>query len=505
MTNQLRFCLYLLIFFTVFNFTSSIMSSSYTVGTLGGSNNIVSYSVTFFGLGNALTFPVGNELGRRFGTLQTLFFFLILFCITMYLCGASPNYFFFVFFRFLSGVASGVFFPLCIGKIKSHVSEHQKEAAFAFLGLLVTVTPVAAACFGGWIAYDLQWQWIFYSQIPILAVIAHFIYINKTPHIVEAKKKFNRTGYLIYITFISSAVTSIALGEQLDWFRSPFISSLTVISVIFFIFFIIWEWNHKDPIFELKLFKIPTFSISIICLIALFSAYFGMIILLTMWLHIVSNYTPIWIALLMAHMFAAGLALFFILKHWIKKINSLWIVLLAVFFFAYSCFYSTTFNAEIDFKRLAIARTLAGLGLAFFLFPLLHVCLNSVDKKKTTQGFILFQSIRLLSGSLGCSVYSTLWFRRSIFYHDRLVEQLTPYSNLTTQFLVNLSFYGTSENESNQLIEQALSTQSNALALADCFYLMGWILVGIAIIISSHLVISYFKKPSPLSLAHEEL
>ena len=504
MTNQLRVCFYLLVFFTVFNFTSSIMSSGYTVGTLGGSNEISTYSVTFFGLGNACTFPIGNELGRRFGVLQILFFFLIFFCITLYLCGAAPNYLFFVLSRFLSGVASGVFFPLCIGKINEHVSKEQHHSIFAFLGLLITVTPVIAACFGGWVAYDLEWQWIFYSQIPILVIVGYIIYIHKTPHIMEQVIPFNKTGYFFYLISSGATVTGISLGEQLDWFRSPLISSLLVIAVICLIFFILWEWDHKNPIFDLQLFKIPVFFLCILCLVALFSAYFGMVLMLSLWLRIVANYTPIWISLIIVHMALAGTLLFIFLKKWLQQVASLWVVLIAVFFFAYSCFYSSGFNVEVDFKRLAIARTLSGFGLAFFLFPLLHICLNSVDKTKVTQGFILFQSSRLLAGSLGCAVYTTIWFRRRIFYHDRLVEQLTPYSKLTRQFFEKVSFYVTPGLESNQLLEKALSEQSDVLAIADCFYLMGWVMVGIALIISSHLILTYFKKSPDLITSSEE-
>ena len=76
MTKLLQLCLYSLAFFAVFNFTSSLMGGGYIVSDLGGSPEIAMYGVCFFGLGNALLFALGGELGRRFGRLQVLLFSL---------------------------------------------------------------------------------------------------------------------------------------------------------------------------------------------------------------------------------------------------------------------------------------------------------------------------------------------------------------------------------------------------------------------------------------------
>jgi DHA2 family multidrug resistance protein len=226
----------------------------------------------------------------------------------------------------------------------------------------------------------------------------------------------------------------------------------------------------------------------------LFSAYFGMILLLSLWLNIDATYTPLWISLLMAHMAIAGGILFFVLKKWFCHVASLRIVLIATALFAISCFYSTDFNAEINFGRLAISRVIAGFGLAFFLYPLLFTLLKKLPEKLHPQGLAIFQSLRLLSGSLGCAVYTTIWFRRRSFYHERLGEQLTIYSKQTQQFFSNISFFGVKGVESEILLNQALDQQADVLALADTFYLMGWLMVGVFVITLTYLIIGYCKR-----------
>lgn len=498
MTRHLNHTLYFLIFLMVFNFTSSIMGGGYVVGSLGGADEISMYGVSFFGLGNASTFAFGSELAKRFGRIQTLRFAVLLFFFFMFFCGYASTFFLFVLMRFFAGVASGVFLPLSLSLINEHMPSHKKNRSLAFLAILMTITPVLGACFGGWIAYDFIWSWIFYCQLPFIALSLIILCLHKAkPPVTDGSvPSFDWIGFIFYLLAVGSFVSAISMGQQLDWFRSPLICVLLTIAGIAAIFFIIWEWNHEAPFMELTLFKNPVFSICVFSLTFLFSAYFGMIILLSLWLHIEVNYTPLWIALIISHMLLAGAVLFIAMEKSLEKTTSFSTISMAIIFFAISCFYSTYFNAEIDFKRLAIARIFAGFGLAFFLFPLLLLCCKALPKEKELRGLAIFQSARLLSGSLGSVVYATVWFRRKIFYHERLGEQLTAYSELTDQFFYDVSLFGFVEPQSNSLLETALLQQASALALADCFYLMGWIMLGVLFVILLYLGSEKWKSKS---------
>ncbi len=50
-------------------------------------------------------------------------------------------------------------------------------------------------------------------------------------------------------------------GEEIDWFASPFILFLRFLFVAGIIGLIVWEWNHKNPLINLKLFRFKNFAI----------------------------------------------------------------------------------------------------------------------------------------------------------------------------------------------------------------------------------------------------
>jgi DHA2 family multidrug resistance protein len=49
-------------------------------------------------------------------------------------------------------------------------------------------------------------------------------------------------------------------GQEDDWFGSNFIVTLAVIAFVCLVVLVIYEWNHKEPIVDVRLFKNINFA-----------------------------------------------------------------------------------------------------------------------------------------------------------------------------------------------------------------------------------------------------
>lgn len=255
------------------------------------------------------------------------------------------------------------------------------------------------------------------------------------------------------------------------------------------IFYILWDTRQEHPVVHLQLFKNSSFSFSMCILSILFSAYFGMVLLLGLWLKLDAQYTGDWIGLLMGHMVLASLLLARFLPR-INKLDPRIPLLIAISFFVFSCFYTTQFSVEIDFFRIAVSRILAGFGLALFLAPLLNMSLQGVKEEDTGDAMMIFQITRSIASGVGAAAYTTIWWRRAVFYHERLGSQLTPFSELTKQYLLQYKHYDIKTKRSIAEMSHALDLQSNALALDDTFYLMAFICLAGGLFI----LLTFIKK-----------
>ncbi|MBS0603937.1 MAG: DHA2 family efflux MFS transporter permease subunit [Verrucomicrobia bacterium] len=492
-TTSLFIAFFCVLFSVIFNYTLSIMASPYIVGELGGSNDIATYTVTFFALGNALGVPLGRTLLNRIGTARFLVSAMLLFTLFSWTCAIAPTYPFFNASRFLQGFVSGPFYALGF-HLFSSLQPTEKKGLFTSISLSIfTVGPVIGACWGGWIAYEWDWRWCFYFNIPFLLFLAAFLHrrLKGFDAQVIRPTSFDGVGYLVYFIGIFSLGFAVITGQELDWFRSSLIIVLFSIGIPSLLFFIFWEFNHPNPILYLNLLKNPVLLFALFNLAVLFSAYFGMIILLSLWLKLWANYTPDWIAALLGTMAITGLFPMFLIDRRIARIDNRIFLALSIIFLAISCFHTMIFNVEIDLERIVFSRLLAGLGLALFLAPIFRLAFHSLPEEKNLHVLGLFQVTRALASGLGAAVYAVMWQRRQVFFHERLGSRLTPGSEQTQTYFAGAENLGLEGETATAQLDYFVQREATSLALDDCFYLMAWILLGVLLTF----IFTFFAKP----------
>jgi len=449
--------------------------------------------MVFYGLGNCISIPLSKYWLERFGPSRLIIVSLAVYTFFSILCGLASTFFLFNAFRFGLGLGAGPFYLFCNRMIVEYAPEEKKGTYFTISMLLYSITPVVGASFGAWLAYENRWTWIFHCNEPaslFLAVYFWFAFRNLRPLSTESKP-FDGVGFFFYSLGIAGILSALTLSQQIDWVRSTLFLALLVIGIPSLIFSIAWQVNHPHPILDFRLLRSPLFSFTLINLGILFSTYFGIIILMALWLNIYVNYTPLWIAALLGTMAVAGLIGFFLNRLWMEYLDARVPLGLAIFFFFLSCLYSVHFNAEIDFIRIAAARFLAGLGLVLFLIPLFRLCLCSFNEERSAAAFTLFQTVRALSSSLGAGLFVILWQRRQVFFHERLGESLTQSAPLTQNYFQSAEgLFHLTPSQATAELEVLLETQATSLGLNDTFGFMAYLLAGLFFILIS----SFFIK-----------
>lgn len=491
--------LYLTLCLAIAYMTVTNMAGVYIASDLGGSCEISVYPMVFFGLGNLLSIPLTSVLASRFGPVKLLVYALLLYACFSHLCAISSTFFILNLSRLGLGFAAGFFYLLC-RKLMITFAPEEKLSSYLFISvLLFGVVPVLGVSFGAWLAYETHWRWIFYFNAPIALILAAYFWFTARRFDPEAlTHDFDGIGYLFFCLGLISLVTAATLSQQLDWYRSWTLVGLVAIGLPSLAVFLLRSFFHRAPLLELRLLKSPLLSFSLLSLAILFSSYFGMIILISLWLNIYANYTPLWIAVLIGVMGVAAFFAFMLNRFCLRRFDPRLTLALAILTLAISCYYSTYFDVEVDFFHLAVARSLAGAGLMLFLFPTFQLCFASYGPEKEDSLYVLFQTIRVLFSSLGAGFYVILWQRRQVFFHERLGENITLGSQLTSHYFDRAQhiFYLTKEQSAKQLsIYQ--EQQATSLALNDVFGFMGYILVALLILLL--LSLRYTKTRSRLT------
>jgi drug resistance transporter, EmrB/QacA subfamily len=473
-------CVSLVTFMMVLDYSIANIAIPYISGDLAVSNEQGTYVITSFAVGNAIGLILTGWLTKRVGQIKLIVISTGLFTLFSAFCGLSNSLSMLVVNRFIQGLVSGPIVPLSQSLLLSYGAKESRARDLSFWSMIVITAPVVGPIMGGYISDYYHWSWIFYINIPVGLACSAIFWIMMKPHETATEK--TPADYAgIFLLSIGVAALQIFLdkGQNWDWWNSHLIQILAAVTVVSFTYLFIQEYWHKNPFIELRLFKIPSFALSMVCLAFSYGIYFGTVVLVPLWLQEFMNYSAEKAGLAVAALGIAPIFLSFTTPFLVKKIGNAATLTISFVFFAIACFYSAFFLTDVDLNHIAGARFLFGFGFVYYISPLFGMSTQDLPDKDLPMAMGIFHFCRSMVGGIGTSVFTTLWIRRTYFHHERIGEMLTRFNPITPQ---------AEDPQSLTLLNNALDQQAAMLSMNDTFYLMGWIFVGLLILLGFWLV-----------------
>ncbi|MBI2812278.1 MAG: DHA2 family efflux MFS transporter permease subunit [Candidatus Melainabacteria bacterium] len=476
----IMFALSLATFMIVLDYSIANVSIPYISGDLAVAVDQGTYVITSFAVGNAIALPVTGWLTKKVGAVKLICISLALFTLLSWVCGTSLNIEMLVISRFFQGLVAGPLIPLSQTLLVMSSPPEKKNSALATWSTIVIAAPILGPILGGWISYDYHWPWIFYINIPVgilsILIIWTLLKNRETPRENPPVDWFGLFLLAIGVTCLQFLLDK---GEQYDWLRSNLITTCAVASTISFILLFVWSKTTDHPLIELQLFKIRTYALSVFYIAIMYAIYFGSIVLVPLWLQTSMNYTAPWAGIAVAPIGIAPL----LLGQWSGKLLTKYghTPLLGICFvlFAISCFYTAYFDTDVDIWHVMFSRFLLGCAMVFFITPLFALSLQDIPHDKLASATGIFHFVRAMVGGIGTSIFTTLWIRRSAYHHATVGENLTSFSKETASYLEQLKEVGLEGKAGLAQMNAALGQQADILSINDCFYLMGWIFLGL--------------------------
>src|SRR5208337_1520992 len=270
-------------------------------------------------------------------------------------------------------------------------------------------------------------------------------------------------------------------GQREDWFESHFIVGLTVISAVSLIFVIFWEWNHKDPIVELHLFRERTFAAANFLMFMLGFALLGSTLLLPLFMQTLLGYTAERSGMALSPGGFAIMVMMPLVGFLLSRYSPRWLMVFGLAMLSFSLFHMTTFDLSVDFRTMVMARVYQGIGLAFLFVPINTAAYASLPREKNNAASGLMNLARNIGGSFGISFVTTGLARRAQFHQVRLVEKLNAANpqfqsvlhGMTGKFWGGGSGPGTALQHAYAMAQANVIRQATMLAYIDNFWVLG--------------------------------
>jgi MFS family permease len=146
------------------------------------------------------------------------------------------------------------------------------------------------------LAADDSWRWIFYINIPVGILTTLLVYkLLEDPPFLPRKKSlanFDYIGFALLIIGVGALQVALDKGQEDDWFGSHFITTLFVLAALGLFSMVLWEWFHKDPLVDIRLFnKNFNFTSCNLMFFAMGAAILSQTVLLPQFLQTLMGYT----------------------------------------------------------------------------------------------------------------------------------------------------------------------------------------------------------------------
>jgi len=239
--------------------------------------------VDAYALTLAATILNAGSLGDLLGRKRVFLVSIALFTLASALCGAATSPLFLELARGLQGLGGAGMFAVSLAIIAQEFHGRERGTAFGIWGATIGLAVAIGPLVGGALTTYAGWRWIFFVNLPIgVAVVA-----GGLRELVESKNEeaggFDLLGFLTLTPGLFALVVALFEGNDWGW-SSGRVVGLFAAAALLLVAFAAIELRQRAAMFDVRLFRVPTFAGAQITAFAISAGMFSMFLFLTLYL-----------------------------------------------------------------------------------------------------------------------------------------------------------------------------------------------------------------------------
>jgi DHA2 family multidrug resistance protein len=273
-------------------------------------------------------------------------------------------------------------------------------------------------------------------------------------------------------------------GNKDDWFGSPFIVHLSIISAIGLIAFLFQELRpgNTTPLVNLRLFKMWNFAFSSAANVMLGFVLYAAVYLIPLYLAEAHGYSARQSGAVMAWIGLPQLLIIPFVPWMMRKVDPRRLLLLGFILFAISTFLNMNLGPDDSGPQLLIPNLIRAVGQALVFPPITMIATAGIALKDSSSASALFNMLRNLGGAIGIATVQTFVTNREKFHSAIITPQVSLLDPATRERLHLLTRYfeahgmsdpAAAQHEAVIMIGRTIALQANYFAYGDAFALLG--------------------------------
>jgi EmrB/QacA subfamily drug resistance transporter len=390
--------------------------------------------VTSYMLALAVIMPATGYLSDTFGTKRLYLITMLLFTGGSLLCGLAWDNTSLVAFRIIQGLGGGMMSPLGMTMLFQAVPPAKRNTIMGFFGLPLMLAPVLGPTLGGYLVEYIDWRVIFTLNVPIggLGLFLGWSLLRESAHVPGLK--FDLRGFVLSALGFSAMLLGFSDAATYGWTSGPVLTrfAIGIVSLS------LWVWvelTDEHPLLDLRLFKIPIFTLSMLVSFVLTVGMFGGMLVLPLFLQ---NLRGLGAAesgvILMTQVLPMTVAMP-VVGRLVDKFGARPIILLGLPLLALTTWQMGALDLSTSDTTIKWWLAARGCAMGLVMMPSMTAGLNAVPMQQMSRASSMSNVLRQVFGAFGTAIVVTILQMRQTFHTATLTQTLTP-ENLPLQQLL---------------------------------------------------------------------
>src|SRR5579884_1410732 len=384
------------------------IQKSLHAGLQGLQWTISAYTLTF-----AVFLLTGSTLGDRFGRRRLFTIGLSLFTGASVVSALAPNIGVLIAARAAQGLGGAIVVPLTLTLLSASVRPQRRGLAIGGWGALAGLAIAVGPMIGGAVVENASWQWIFWLNVPIGAVIVPLSRFWLTES-RGAAQRLDLIGNALVSLGLFGIVLGLIRGGSIGWTNAEVLGGFLV-GALALAGFLLREARTDHPMLPLRLFRGRSFPLINLASLLMFFGMFGSIFFLAQTFQLIWGYSPLaagvrmlpWTAMPMVIAPLAGLLFQAGALGWLADVTAV----------------------NTPYTHLLPGLILGGIGNALFFAPIANLVLGSVRRHEEGIASGVNNAIREFGGVLGIAVMGAIFSARGGYGPTRSLSAAQHFVN----------------------------------------------------------------------------
>ncbi|HTK63062.1 MAG TPA: MDR family MFS transporter [Pseudonocardia sp.] len=373
----------------------------------GVSNTDIEWVSTAYSLALGVIVPVSGWMGQRFDMSRLYAWSVFGFGVTSAMCGLAWDLNSEIAFRILQAIPGGILPVITLTMLYRIVPPAKIGLGMAAYGVAMVFAPATGPTLGGYLVEYHDWRMIFFLNVPVglIGAVLAFTVLPRFPH--GGTRQFDTWGFVTVASGLFTLLLGLTKGADWGW-SSYAIRGLLTASALLIALFVVIELEVDEPLLDVRLFRIWSFTNCQLQVGILSSAFFTVLFYLPLFMQHGQGITPMNTGLAMLpeavamaiSLPAAGLLY--------DKMGPRWPIFIGMTATAYGTYLLCGITSDMSRWDVMCWTSFRGMGQAFCMVPLMTAGLDEVPSDKLDGASAINNVMQRVTGALGLALLTAV-------------------------------------------------------------------------------------------------